>query len=227
MVKKLAFALDVENVSTALSILDEIEKKIIIKVGYVLFIKGGKELIKEIKNRGFEVFLDLKLHDIPNTVYNGVKAACDLNVDYLTIHAIGGPQMMDYAVKAKENTDLKLLAVTILTSHSEDYTDYIGSTYSLNQLAVKLAKTAIDAGIDGIVTSAHEVKMLKESINKSFIAVVPGIRLSKEKTDDQTRIATPSEAYKNGADIIVVGRPILKEKDKNKIIKQILEESIT
>lgn len=227
MAKKLAFALDVENVSTALSILDEIEEKIIIKVGYILFIKGGKEFIKEIKTRGFEVFLDLKLHDIPNTVYNGVKAACDLNVDYLTIHALGGPQMMDYAVKAKENTDLKLLAVTILTSHSEDYKDYLGSKYTLDQLAFKLAKTATDNGIDGIVTSTYEVKMLKENINKPFIAVVPGIRLSKEKTDDQTRIATPLEAYKNGADIIVVGRPILKEKDKNKIIKEILKEGST
>lgn len=227
MVKKLAFALDVEDIATALSILDEIEERIIIKVGYILFIKGGKEFIKEIKNRGFEVFLDLKLHDIPNTVYNGVKAACDLNVDYLTIHALGGPQMINYAVKAKENTNLKLLAVTILTSHSEDYTDYLGSTYSLDKLASKLAKTSIDNGIDGIVTSAHEVKILKENINKPFIAVVPGIRPSKEKTDDQTRIATPSEAYKNGADIIVVGRPILKEKDKNKIIKEILKEGST
>lgn len=227
MVKKLAFALDVEDIATALSILDEIEERIIIKVGYILFIKGGKEFIKEIKNRGFEVFLDLKLHDIPNTVYNGVKAACDLNVNYLTIHALGGPQMINYAVKAKENTNLKLLAVTILTSHSEDYTDYLGSTYSLDKLAFKLAKTSIDNGIDGIVTSAHEVKILKENINKPFIAVVPGIRPSKEKTDDQTRIATPSEAYKNGADIIVVGRPILKEKDKNKIIKEILKEGST
>jgi len=221
MDKKIAFALDVKDLETAKNILKELEgSPIIIKIGYILFIKGGKEFINYIKSLGFEVFLDLKLHDIPNTVYNGVSAVRDLEVNYLTIHALGGEEMLKKAVEAKGDSNLKLLAVTILTSHGDEYIEYIGSRYSIDELAFKLAKTSVDIGIDGIVSSARESKILKEKIKKDFISVVPGIRLEKSN-DDQKRVATPEEAVKNGADILVIGRPILNAKNKLKLIENI------
>ncbi len=225
MRKKLAFALDVTDIKQAQKIVDEISGlDIIIKVGYVLFIKGGNSFIKDLKNKNFEVFLDLKLHDIPNTVYNGVSAAKDLGVDYLTLHTLGGPDMLVRAVEAKENSDLKLLGVTILTSHKEDYIDYIGSRYTIDELALKLAKTGIELGLDGIVCSANEVKNIKNKIKKQFLAVVPGIRLEGGESDDQSRISTPKAAIESGADILVIGRPILRAKDKRKVIQDILQD---
>ncbi len=222
MDKKIALALDVGDIETAKGILKEIEgSKIIIKVGYILFIKGGKDFIKYIKDLGFEVFLDLKLHDIPNTIYNGVSAVRDLDVDYLTIHALGGEEMLKRAVEAKANSNLKLLAVSILTSHGDEYIEYIGSKYTIKELAFKLAKTAVDIGIDGVVSSANEVEFLKDNINKDFIAVVPGIRFENNTNDDQKRVATPEEAVKLGADVLVIGRPILKAKNKLKLIQDI------
>ncbi|SNZ07954.1 orotidine-5'-phosphate decarboxylase [Persephonella hydrogeniphila] len=224
MTVKLAVALDIENTEEALSLLKDLKgEEIIIKIGYLLFIKEGTDIVKKIKDMGFDIFLDLKLHDIPNTVYNGVRSAVELGVDYLTVHTLGGIEMMEKAVEAKKGSNLKLLGVTILTSHSEDYIQYIGSRYSLNQLALKLATTAVNTGIDGIVCSPFEVKEIKEKIDKDFIAVTPGIRLEQE-TDDQKRVATPEFAVKEGSDILVVGRPIIKAKDKKKAVREILEK---
>ena len=221
---KLAFALDVKDLETAKNILEEIKGyKIIIKVGYVLFIQGGVSFLEYIKSCGFEIFLDLKLHDIPNTVYNGVVSASKIGVDYLTIHSLGGEEMLKRAVEGK-GKNLKLLAVSILTSHSENYLDYIGSKYSLEELTLKLSKTAVECGVDGIVSSSYEVKKLKKEIDKDFISVVPGIRLSRDSKDDQQRVATPREAILNGADIIVIGRPILNSIDRKNTIKKILKE---
>ncbi|WP_456464766.1 orotidine-5'-phosphate decarboxylase [Persephonella sp.] len=221
MEPKLALALDVENQEEAFSILDQLgNEKIIIKIGYLLFIKEGSDLIKKIKKKGFEVFLDLKLHDIPNTVYNGVKSAVEIGADYLTIHTLGGKEMMEKAVEAKRGSDLKLLGVTVLTSHNEDYLKYLGTRYSLDQLTLKLAKTAVSLGVDGIVSSPFEVRRLKEEIKKEFICVTPGIRFSNSD-DDQKRVATPEFAVKEGADILVIGRPIIKAENKKELIKEI------
>ncbi len=218
---RLALALDVKDLKEACDILEQLrDEKIIIKIGYQLFIKEGINIVKKIKDMGFELFLDLKLHDIPNTVYNGVKSAVDIGADYLTLHTLGGKEMMEKAVEAKKGSDLKLLGVTILTSHSEDYLEYLGTRYSLDQLALKLAKTAIDAGIDGIVSSPFEVRSIKEKIGKDFISVTPGIRFSKTD-DDQKRVATPEFAVKEGADILVIGRPIIRAENKKKLIKEI------
>jgi len=223
--KKIAFALDVQDLNTAYAILEEIKGlDIIIKIGYVLFIQGGEKLIKDIKNSGFEIFLDLKLHDIPNTVFNGVYAAGKLGVDYLTIHTLGGVDMIKKAVEAKKESNIKLLGVTILTSHGKEYEEYIGTRYSLKELAIKLAQTGIEAGLDGIVCSAEEVKDIKNKIKKDFLAVVPGIRLAGGESDDQTRISTPQKAIQSGADILVIGRPILNSKNKKETILQILSE---
>jgi len=220
--KKLALALDIEDEKEALSLLSQLKgEKLVIKIGYLLFIKEGPALVNKIKNMGFEVFLDLKLHDIPNTVYNGVKSSAEIGADYLTIHALGGVKMMEKAVEAAAGTQLKLLAVTILTSHDEDYTRYIGSRYTLKELVLKLAKSAVESGVHGIVSSPYEVKTLKKEIEKNFISVTPGIRLEKNSQDDQKRVATPEWTVRQGADIIVVGRPIINAKDKIGLIKEI------
>lgn len=227
MKKKLAFALDVENPQEAIDILHQIEDRdIIVKIGYSLFIRDGINLSKLIKKLGFELFIDLKLHDIPNTVFNGVKAAIELGADYLTIHSLGGTHMIQKAVEAKGDSNIKLLAVTVLTSHCEDYRDYIGTRYDIKNLAVMLGSVAVDLGVDGLVSSSHEVKDLKQKIGKRFIAVVPGIRFDNDRKDDQVRVATPYEAIKNGADIIVIGRSILKAEDKNSIIRKIKESIV-
>ncbi len=221
MKPQLALALDVKNSKEAFDILNQIEgERLIIKIGYQLFIKEGSAFVKKVKDMGFRIFLDLKLHDIPNTVYNGVKSAVEIGADYLTIHTLGGKEMMEKAVEAKRGSDMKLLGVTILTSHSEDYLKYLGTRYSLDQLALKLAKTAVSLGVDGIVSSPFEVRKFKEEIEIDFISVTPGIRFSKTD-DDQKRAATPEFAVKEGADILVIGRPIIKAENKKELIKEI------
>lgn len=223
--KKLAIALDFTEIEEAERFLYDVEdKEIVIKVGYSLFVKYGKDITDFIKSRGFELFLDLKLHDIPNTIYNGVKGAIYAGADYLTIHTLGGVEMLEKAVEAKKGSSLKLLGVTLLTSHDDTYLDYIGTKYSLKELAANLAREAVDIGIDGIVCSVNEVKELKSEINKDFIAVTPGIRTEKIKKDDQKRVATPEEAIKLGSDMIVVGRPIIRAENPNQKIKEIKEK---
>ncbi|EDP74042.1 orotidine-5'-phosphate decarboxylase [Hydrogenivirga sp. 128-5-R1-1] len=223
--KKLGIALDFTDIEDAEQFLYSIEDKdIVIKIGYSLFIKYGKDITDFVKSKGFELFLDLKLHDIPNTVYNGVKGAIYSGADYLTIHTLGGKEMLQKAVEAKGSSSLKLLGVTILTSHDERYLDYIGcSKYSIKDLTLNLAKTALETGIDGIVSSVDEVSFLKENIEKEFIAVTPGIRLEDDSKDDQKRVATPKKAVEKGANILIVGRPIIKAKNPNEKIKKIKE----
>jgi len=149
-------------------------------------------------------------------------SALDIGVDYLTVHTLGGKKMLEKAVEARQNSNLKLLGVTILTSHSQDYLKFLGINLNLQDMVLKLAKTAVEIGIDGIVCSPHEVKFLKEKIAKDFIAVVPGIRPEGLTKDDQQRTATPKEAVLHGADIIVIGRPILNADNKNEAINKII-----
>ncbi|WP_457623369.1 orotidine-5'-phosphate decarboxylase [Persephonella sp.] len=223
--KKLAVALDVSNMDDVEEVLTDIgDQKVIIKIGYRLFIKYGLSVVEKIKSYSYEVFLDLKLHDIPNTVYNGVLSAVDIGVDYLTIHTLGGVEMLEKAVDAKSGSNLKLLGVTILTSHSNDYLKYIGTKYSLEDLVFNLAKTAVNIGVDGIVCSAEEVEKLKADIGRDFTAVVPGIRFPEDEKSDQKRVATPEVALKSGADILVVGRPIINSKNRSEAVKKFLDE---
>jgi len=222
---KLALALDMEDTTEALSLIEELKgEKIIIKIGYLLFIKGGSTFVQKIKEMGFEVFLDLKLHDIPNTVFNGVRSAVEIGADYLTIHTLGGKQMLEKAVEASEGSSLKLLGVTLLTSHGEEYTDYLGSKYNLDELAQNMAKTAVETGIHGIVCSPYEVKKIKQTVGREIIATTPGIRLPENKKGDQKRVATPEFAVKEGADIIVVGRPIINAKDRKKMVREFVKK---
>ena len=221
---QLAIALDFTEIEDAEKFLYDLEdKNLIIKVGYSLFVKYGNAITDFIKNRGFKLFLDLKLHDIPNTVYNGVKGAIYLDADYLTIHTLGGKQMLEKAVEAKGDSDLRLLGVTVLTSLDEEYLRFLGINSNIEDLTLKLANLAVETGIDGIVCSPQEVKYLKKNIKKNFLAATPGVRLSLDNKDDQKRVLDVKTAVKEGSDILVIGRPIIKSQDPNKVIKEIKE----
>jgi orotidine-5'-phosphate decarboxylase len=223
MFPKLCVALDTER-EKALNLAKELKDfPIILKVGYKLFIPYGVDIVKELKKvaPNLELFLDLKLHDIPNTVRNGVIGANQLGVNYLTIHSLGGKEMIEKAAEVKGN--LKLLGVTLLTSHDEGYLNFLGIKIPKEEFVLKLAQMATSAGCDGLVCSAEEVKFLKENLNRDFIAVVPGIRLEKIEGDDQKRVATPEEAIERGADIIVVGRPVVNAEKPIEVVEEILK----
>jgi orotidine-5'-phosphate decarboxylase len=181
--------------------------------------KGGREAVKKFKNKNVKIFLDLKLKDIPNTVYKAVKSLRDISPDYLTIHASGGLEMMKAAKKAQSETNkkMKILAVTILTSLTNKDLKQMGSKTPIQMQVQKLAQTARLAKIHGIVCSAHEIKRVKK-VSKNFEIVVPGIRISN-KVQDQKRVMSPKQALKLGATHLVIGRDITKGNPKTNIKK--------
>ncbi|MEY3429415.1 MAG: hypothetical protein RI930_242 [Pseudomonadota bacterium] len=181
--------------------------------------KGGREAVKKFKNKNVKIFLDLKLKDIPNTVYKAVKSLRDISPDYLTIHASGGLEMMKAAKKAQSETNkkMKILAVTILTSLTNKDLKQMGSNTPIQTQVQKLAQTARLAKIHGIVCSAHEIKRVKK-VSKNFEIVVPGIRISN-KVQDQKRVMSPKQALKLGATHLVIGRDITKGNPKTNIKK--------
>jgi orotidine-5'-phosphate decarboxylase len=181
--------------------------------------KGGREAVKKFKNKNVKIFLDLKLKDIPNTVYKAIKSLRDISPDYLTIHASGGLEMMKAAKKAQSETNkkMKILAVTILTSLTNKDLKQMGSNTPIQMQVQKLAQTARLAKIHGIVCSAHEIKRVK-NVSKNFEIVVPGIRISN-KVQDQKRVMSPKQALKLGATHIVIGRDITKGNPKTNIKK--------
>lgn len=181
--------------------------------------KGGREAVKKFKNKNVKIFLDLKLKDIPNTVYKAIKSLKDISPDYLTIHASGGLQMMKAAKKAQSETNkkMKILAVTILTSLTNKDLKKMGSNTTIQTQVQKLAQTARLAKIHGIVCSAHEIKRVKK-VSKNFEIVVPGIRISN-KVQDQKRVMSPKQALKLGATHLVIGRDITKGNPKTNIKK--------
>ncbi len=219
---KLCVALDTER-EKALKLAERLSGfPLILKVGYKLFIPHGVEVLRELRrvNPSAELFLDLKLHDIPNTVGNGVLGAKTLGVDYLTVHTLGGKEMLEAASGVKGN--VKLLGVTLLTSHDEGFLRDLGIRLSKEEFVLKLARTGLESGCDGLVCSAEEVAFLKKRLG-DFLAVVPGIRLGKLKGDDQKRVATPEEAVERGADILVVGRPIITAEKPERVVEEILK----
>jgi orotidine-5'-phosphate decarboxylase len=181
--------------------------------------KGGREAVKKFKNKNIKIFLDLKLKDIPNTVYKSIKSLRDISPDYLTIHASGGLEMMKAAKKAQSETNkkMKILAVTILTSLTNKDLKQMGSNTPIQTQVQKLAQTARLAKIHGIVCSAHEIKRVKK-VSKNFEIVVPGIRISN-KVQDQKRVMSPKQALKLGATHLVIGRDITKGNPKTNIKK--------
>lgn len=216
-------ALDFETKEKTLEFLDSFkDKKLYVKVGMELFYKAGAEILTEISKRQHKIFLDLKLHDIPNTVERAMRAISSYNVFMTTIHAAGGIEMMKAAKRGLGN-DTLLLAVTQLTSTTEESMHYEQNIMTpLNESVLNYVKIAQEAKCDAIVCSPLEVSMLKEKYNK-LKYVTPGIRLNTNQNDDQKRKATPKMAKSFGSDYIVVGRPITRAKNPLQAYENILE----
>ncbi len=199
----------------------------LVKVGSQLFTAQGPDVVRRLAKLVPGIFLDLKYHDIPNTVAKAVAAAAELpRVRLLTLHALGGAEMMSAARKALagHTKPPKLLAVTVLTSHDQETLEQVGIEGTLRDRAVKLAQLAQACGMDGAVASAHEVRAIREVCGQDFIVLVPAVRPAGAETQDQSRIATPAEAARAGADYLVVGRPITAAKNPLLASKQIIQE---
>ena len=206
-------------------------KGVPVKIGMELFYHEGPTIIEQLKEMGHSIFLDLKLHDISNTVYHAMKNLAKLEVDLVNVHALGGLDMINKAkdgLQAGATSSLnrpKLLAVTILTSMTnEKLHKQLHIKDSLDTYVNHLAKMSKQAGADGVVCSAQEAKQIKQVCGDEFLTVTPGIRLASDETQDQKRVTSPKFAKKNGADILVVGRPITQAKHPKKIYEQIKRE---
>lgn len=218
-------ALDKHELSAALALADSLDPALCrLKVGKELFTACGTQVVKSLQDRGFEIFLDLKFHDIPNTTAQAVLAAADMGVWMVNVHASIGSQAMQLC-KSKLLTggyDTLLIAVTVLTSMTPETLTQIGVAHSLPKQVMQLATLAKDAGLDGVVCSAQEANALKLALGQEFKLITPGIRLAQDNTDDQQRICTPQEALANGADYLVIGRPISMADDPKAKLQQIL-----
>lgn len=227
MKKRIIVALDFDNQKDLFELVDKLNPTdCYLKVGKELFTLYGPEIVRQLQDRGFAIFLDLKFHDIPNTVYKAVKAATSLGVWMVNVHASGGREMLLAAQQAIKDSPHKplLIAVTILTSLSPEAVTEIGYSRPLTQQATHLAQLAHDCGLDGVVCSAWEANSIKATTSPQFITVTPGIRLSDSKADDQTRIMTPATAVANGADYLVIGRPITQADNPSEILNNIMQE---
>ncbi|KXJ57993.1 orotidine-5'-phosphate decarboxylase [Cognaticolwellia aestuarii] len=222
---KVVVALDFDNKDEALSFVDKIQPSDCrLKVGKEMFTHFGPEFVKELVNRGFDVFLDLKFHDIPNTVAKAVAAAADLGVWMVNVHASGGIKMMQKAKEALLPFGDKaplLIAVTVLTSMSEEDLAGIGITRTPAEQVQHLATLTKNAGLDGVVCSAMEAESLKQLLGQDFKLITPGIRPAGSNADDQKRIMTPEQALKVGVDYLVIGRPITKAENPHAVLQAI------
>ena len=212
----LIVALDYDNKHSALTLADRLDPKYCrVKVGKELFTAAGPSVVKELSDRGFDVFLDLKFHDIPNTVAKALSAAADLGVWMANVHASGGSRMMSAAKQALDNSgsDMLLIGVTVLTSMDTSDLEEVGIKRTLSDQVLHLASMTKDSGLDGVVCSAQEARTLKEALGEDFKLVTPGIRLANSAADDQRRIVTPADAMALGSDYLVIGRPITQSAD--------------
>lgn len=208
-------ALDFADENSTMNLVDRLDPALCrLKIGKELFTRCGPDLVRRIVDNGFDVFLDLKYHDIPNTVANACRAAADLGVWMLNVHALGGPAMLAAARSALSSPDSPLLiAVTILTSSSEEDLKAVGIESSTRDMVVKLAMLSKQQGLDGVVCSARETVELKTVLGKEFVLVTPGIRLPTDEAGDQKRIVSPADAITQGSDFLVIGRPITQAED--------------
>jgi len=195
------------------------------KIGSQLFTRCGPKAVRAIQGLGKQVFLDLKFHDIPNTVAHSARAAADLGVGLFTLHASGGKKMIEAARQAVADTDTRILAVTVLTSLSDAMLrEELGIAQEAAAAVPRLAGMAVDAGAHGIVCSPRETRLVRDAVGPGPLVVTPGIRPAWAPQDDQARVMTPREAADAGADLIVVGRPILQHSRPSEAVRLILEE---
>ncbi|MEO0129662.1 MAG: orotidine-5'-phosphate decarboxylase [candidate division WOR-3 bacterium] len=234
MSEKLIVALDSNDINKLKMLVDKLQGVVkYFKIGAIPFTCFGPEIVRFLKERGLKVMLDLKYHDIPNTVARACEGAMELGVDMLTMHTSGGFMMMEEAVKAvsivsdvKKIPKPKLLGITVLTSIDEAYfKDLFGDVKrTIEEQVVFLARLAQSAGLDGVVASPQEIESIRNNCGKDFLIVTPGIRTEGEMVDDQARTMTPARAIRAGADFIVVGRPIVAAKDPLNAAKNIIKE---
>jgi len=213
---KIIIALDYSSSEEALILVRQLKPELCkLKIGKELFTIAGPNLVRELVDMGYDVFLDLKFHDIPNTVAQACKAAANLGVWMLNVHALGGQKMLlaaREAVNSTQHTPL-LIAVTILTSMAEEDLQQIGINGTPQENVERLAKLSEEAELDGVVCSSKEVQFLRQTIKPNFKLITPGIRPAGSNVDDQKRIMTPYDAIQAGSDYLVIGRPITKATD--------------
>jgi orotidine-5'-phosphate decarboxylase len=218
MSKIIIVAVDETQLENFQNVVDSLDSDLcMIKIGSVSFNALGHQAISYASNKGFKIFLDLKLHDIPNTVKKSIKGLVSLPIDMMTIHTSGGLEMMKAAKKAVDGTDIKIFGVTALTSLSDEDTSLIFKRTAAEQVNTML-DLAEQAGIDGVVCSPHELSLVTK--RESLLSITPGIRL-KDSNDDQNRVMTPEDALKQGANFLVIGRPITEAKNIKEALLEI------
>jgi len=223
--ERVIVALDVPDAGAARALVERLRGRVgMFKVGSQLFTAAGPQLVRELTAAGERVFLDLKYHDIPNTVASAVASACRLGVSLVDVHALGGRAVMEAAVGALPAIGTRLLAITILTSHDEASLRSLGIDGPLPASVRRLALLAREARVDGVVASPHEVAVIREACGPDFLVVTPGIRPAGAQAQDQARAATPAAALAAGADYIVVGRPITGAEDPAAAVDAIVRE---
>jgi orotidine-5'-phosphate decarboxylase len=206
--ERLIVALDVSSVAEAEAIVARLGESVVFyKIGYQLGFAGGLDFARSLADAGKQIFIDMKLHDIGNTVAQGVKSIARMGASFLTVHAY--PQTMHAAVEARAGTKLRILAVTVLTSYDDADLAAAGYDFTVPELVAERAAQARDIGVDGLVCSAAEAEMLRPTLDPGMVLVTPGIRPAVADADDQKRIMTPSAAVRAGADYLVVGRPVI------------------
>jgi orotidine-5'-phosphate decarboxylase len=221
---KIVVALDVATKSEATRLVEQLREQIsFFKIGLQLYTAEGPEIVRAVTASGAKIFLDLKLHDIPNTVARAVESASELGVQMLTIHLSGGSEMIHAAVAAKK-TKMSILGVTVLTSSTQHTLDEIGIEEQLDRHVLRLGNLGVAAGIDGLVASPFETKFLRSELGDKIKIVVPGVRPSWSEPGDQKRFMTPRQAIEAGADYLVIGRPITSHKDPREAVAKILSE---
>ena len=218
-------ALDFPTEKEALTLVDQLEPgRCRLKVGKELFTRSGPDFVRNLVNKNYDVFLDLKFHDIPNTVARACQAGADLGVWMINVHAMGGRKMLEAAREALPSSNTKLIAVTVLTSMGEEDLKEIGLNNSPAQQVKQLAALTNDCGLDGVVCSPQEIALLREDLDKSFELVTPGIRPEWSVTGDQKRIMTPAQAVEAGSNYLVIGRPITQADNPMQALEKIEKE---
>ncbi|STX51359.1 orotidine-5'-phosphate decarboxylase [Legionella busanensis] len=223
---RIIVALDFSNQNDALSLINELNpKECALKIGSEMFTLFGPDFVRTLVNKNYNVFLDLKFHDIPNTVAHACKAAAELGVWMINVHTSGGLKMMQAAREALTNFGPHkplLIGVTVLTSMASQELLTIGVNSSLEEQISLQTKLAEQAGLDGVVCSAHEVQLVKSLCGQSFLTITPGIRLLTDNSNDQVRIMSPKEALDLGSDYLVIGRPITQAKNPQAVVNSII-----
>jgi len=222
---RIIVALDFSSAEDALRLAEKLEPRLCrLKVGKELFTAAGPNLVETLMLKGFDIFLDLKFHDIPNTVANACKAAAKLGVWMINVHALGGRKMLMAAREVIPQGSTKLIAVTLLTSMDQNDLADIGLQGSPEQIVERLARLAKDCALDGVVCSALEAGNLRQQMGQDFCLVTPGIRPSNDRADDQKRVTTPRQAIQNGSNYLVIGRPITQADDPLFMCQQLNSE---